>query len=39
MNYLKVILRKLILFNNSQFEVYVLEKEFSVPVIRRSYRG
>jgi hypothetical protein len=39
MKCLKTILRKLILINNSQFETYILEKEFSVPTVRRSYRG
>lgn len=39
MKYVKMILKKLLVMNNSHFEAYVLEKEFSVPTVHRSYRG
>lgn len=39
MKYLNLILKKLFVLNASNFETYILEKEFSVPTIRKSYRG
>jgi len=39
MKYLKMILKKLVVMNASHFESYVLDREFSVPTIHKSYRG
>lgn len=36
MKYLKVLLEQIVRFNNDHFEDYLLEKELSVPTMRRA---